>query len=677
MAKIITENFKVETTNELYSSFKSQNSVLADNFENQLNSYNTSTLTPDNRALNGGNVSDIKGFVTSQLNILRPESEYYIMASRALADIEGVPTIQNTQKDKRDFQRKVIFGAKIDEDSARYMFFESPWTPGTVYDSFDDTIDIENQNTIVTIRSADDDYLVFKCIENNNGGASTTSPQSVISELSDSEYQSVETTDKYIWQYMFTVPSAEAETYKTSDSLPLPANGGDVNVIANAKECVSQIIIESTPASHFNQFVFDTSNNGLNPSNVSMISVDTENVASTGITKVRLGVQNTSVVSSQSDHYTKMYLRAGADENAGKLYEVIKSTSSALTSEIIVEIKTTDDIPKVCQLVPKVLVSESDIDGERCKAYGVIDHLGTLKRVAYETKGSKYKIATARILNPTGLTDTTESSLRVVISPTGGHGSNPKNEMAMSRLAVVVNFSGENLNTPKSYYYTQVGLIKNPEFSSDTNPSVFDNRTLVTFPGNKKAEAVAGRFAEQFIETLDVKDFKPGRYYTIVDPGNMTVTEWASIGASPNSDGEVVSGLTFYVPPNNIIVLDSSKTGKISTAVNSYSLDKDIETITAKVHQSQLLNTPLPDGSTQVYFSDYSGAFKSKLHPGPITIKNSLDVSGGDTLNINSFSEIQHGDYIAYSGQLLHYLDFSPIERTPTTKEKIKFIFDF
>ncbi len=673
MAKIITENFKVETTNELYTSFKSQNGILANNFENQLSAYNTAFLSPASRALLTGDITDIKAFVTNQLEVLRPESDYYIMASRALTDIEGVPVIQNTQKDKRDFQRKVIFGAKISEDSARYMFFEKPWIAGSRYDAFDDTIDIEDLNCIVTIRSADDDYLVFKCIENNNGGLSTTSPHSVVSELADSAYQSVETTDKYIWQYMFTVPSSEAETYKTSDSLPLPAGGGDPNVIANAKECVSQIVIESTPPSHFNQFIFDIRDNGLRPSNVT--ALNNEPIEGTNLMRVKLGIQNTSVLSNITGHYTRMYLRSGEGDTAGKLYDIISSKSSALTSEITVEVETTDTLPPICQLVPKISVTEGSIDGERCKAYGVIDNLGTLVRVAFENKGSKYKIAEAEAVNPKGLSDETPTTLRVVISPTGGHGSNPINEIAMSRIAVVVNFSGENANTPKSYYYTQVGLLKNPEFVGGGQPSTFDNRTVATFTGDKTLQTAPGRFAQQFIKTEDVKQFQPGRHYTVVDPGNMSISEWGSIGVSPDASGNIPAGLTFYVDPSNSTILDSSRTGKISSAVTNFSPDEDIETITAKVHQSDFITSP--SEVTKVYFTDYTGPFKSKIHPGPITIKNRADSAGGDTININTFSNIEHGDYVPYTGQLLHYLDFSPIERTATTKEKIKFLFDF
>ena len=104
MAKIITENFKVETSNELFNSFKNINSTLSANFLSSLQAYNIN----NSLGLSTGNNSAIQDFVDEQLQILRPESYYYIMAS----SVDKNNNILNTQKEKRDFQRRVIFGNK-------------------------------------------------------------------------------------------------------------------------------------------------------------------------------------------------------------------------------------------------------------------------------------------------------------------------------------------------------------------------------------------------------------------------------------------------------------------------------------------------------------------------------------------------------------------------------------
>ena len=75
MTKIITENFKTETTHSLFDSLASDN--------------------------------------------------YYVMASTSLNSTEFAKesTITNTQFDKRDFQKKVIFANRVTQENARYMFY--------------------------------------------------------------------------------------------------------------------------------------------------------------------------------------------------------------------------------------------------------------------------------------------------------------------------------------------------------------------------------------------------------------------------------------------------------------------------------------------------------------------------------------------------------------------------
>jgi hypothetical protein len=60
-------------------------------------------------------------------------------------------TIANTQKEKREFQRRVIFGNRISDSDIRYMFYKNNWISETVYDDFDYQEDITLVNSIVTV----------------------------------------------------------------------------------------------------------------------------------------------------------------------------------------------------------------------------------------------------------------------------------------------------------------------------------------------------------------------------------------------------------------------------------------------------------------------------------------------------------------------------------------------
>jgi len=184
-----------------------------------------------------------------------------------------------------------------------------------------------------------------------------------------------------------------------------------------------------------------------------------------------------------------------------------------------------------------------------------------------------------------------------VISPRGGHGSDPISEMYMSKIMIVTNFITNNLtNIPDTNTYTKVGLIKNPSFVGNTTPLDFDNRLVIT----------------------------------------------------SNSD------LTSTVNQNDYL----------EQTVNG-------ENITGRIHEIAYdANTNL----TTMYVAEYEGAFSDTFQPGDASAKANLDDTESNTVTINTVS---NKTYVAYSGDLLHFIDFDPIERQADRKEKIKFVFDF
>jgi hypothetical protein len=664
MAKIITENFKVETSNELFNSFKNINSTLSANFLSSLQAYNTNNLL----GLSADNNTAIQEFVDDQLQILRPESHYYIMAS----SVDKNGSIQNTQKEKRDFQRRVIFGNKITDADVRYMFYKNNWTSGTIYDDFDDEEDVTLMNTVVTVPDDEGNYLVFKCLENNKGSASTVTPS--LSGINPASYEFITQPDKYIWKYMFTVSSSEAAIYQTTDSLPLPYPAyGDAQVIAAASESVSQIIIEETPANQFNAYLFGAATDSTNCSDVIVFSAvqndGIKNLVVTITAKVGFSLY------TSANAYANMYLKT-----PNGLYEVLSSAPET-PDRISIAVRTTDSITPttVCQLVPKINVSQSTLTGTPCKAYGIIDQFGTLTGVGFhtlisgagDTKGTEYKFATAEIAYPGSLTNPGTTILRCVVSPRGGHGSNPIAELAMSRLAIITNFSGESATIPDSNTYTKVGLMKNPTFSDGLYPDSFDNRTTITVAGNRANVALPNYYIQQYIKTVVVNALSVGTTYVITSLGDTTQTQW---NVAAGTSGVIyVIGNTFTASAV-AIGTGTVSTYRLAPAVDA-TLDPGDEILSAKIHESVYDSG---SDTTTIYLVDYYGNFENTFQKGTIYVKSSLAQTTATTLSINNAStDVVYGKYTPYTGELLHYVDFDPITRQLERKEKIKFIFDF
>ena len=607
MAKIITENFKVETTKEMFSTFTSKNDTIAANFLTGLNTYVANnagvTLTTDQK-------NEIQDIVEGQLATNIPVASYYIVGS----SIDKANVILNTQVEKRDFQRRVIFGNKVSEDNIRYMFYKNAWLTGTIYDDFDDTQDISTLNNIVTVSNSEGDYEVFKCLENNNGSASTSTPS--FTGVDPNSYEQIFSGDGYVWKYLFTVSAGDDIVFGTNDSLPLPyPSYGNTDVIAAAKENISQIIIEDTQINLFQQYRFGPSNNATDSSTVSFQSI-VQSATSANVADIRVRATPKAGFSlyTGNDSYKNMYLLQTDSSGAMTVYDILSSsTPNSPDLDIDLKINTTDgNSPNlfkndIFQIVPKINVTRSTSSGTPCVAYGIIDQFGTLKRVAFKSKGSEYKFATATLALPTAVatnyTPAQAATLRCVISPTGGHGSDMISELAMSRLAVITNFSGEDVAIPDANSYTKVGLIKNPSFTDSTLPTQFDNRTTIVISGDHTATALAGYYVQQ------------------------------------------------------TVALDTTNN----------------EVITARIHESVFSG-----GNTTIHLVDYYGDFKNTFQTGIISVKANLSTTTASTLTINNAStDVTYGKYSPYTGQVLHFVDFDPIQRQATRKEKIKFIFDF
>ena len=71
---------------------------------------------------------------------------------------------------------------------------------------------------------------------------------------------------------------------------------------------------------------------------------------------------------------------------------------------------------------------------------------------------------------------------------------------------------------------------------------------------------------------------------------------------------------------------------------------------------------------------DYTGDYSTTFEAGEANVKTEPDSLISNDFTINT---ITPGNYVPYSGEIYHFVDFNPIERQPDTKEKVKFVFDF
>lgn len=616
MAKVVTESFRIESTNEFVDSF-------ADAAKN----------------------------------------DYYIMASSHSADATA---ITNSQSDIRDFQRRVIFGNKIDSSDVRYMFERQPWTSGTIYDAFDDEQDMSTKNYYVTVLDGtinETSYKVFKCIRNNGGQPSTNSPSTALS--ASTNYETTEE-DGYVWKYMFDVPPAEYILFGTSNLLPYVAS---TTVSTSAQQGIGDVVVQSSPAGAFSSYVVGPTGNPGQATVVSAVSLN----AST----FRVEVAATQEVKTTVGEYKNMYLRL-AD---GSLVDIIDSSTPAFASSgnkvLYVDVTTTSVpnsfVDQSVEILPKVKISKpNDTSGTQALAYGVIDSAGNLVNVNFKTKGSGYDFATAELQQPGQASGTVVdgSQLRVIHSPEGGHGADPIHELYMSRVETVTTFFSDiTTDTPSTNTYTKVGVIKNPHF-----------KVVDTFGAGLSDDLKIELNKTYKITNLGVGD-QQAAWNQIAGTANVVYSVGSVITAKA-IDIDTNGGKVMEIPDtfdNRIKITKDVKMTTGQAAAGFYiSQTENGETCEGIIHEVKYTD-PGNTGSqthTELYVTDAVGAYNKTFDTNTnIQIKETKESS--TTAFSSTINSVVQSVYTPFTGELLHFVDFAPITRAESSKEKVKLIFDF
>ena len=213
MAAIVTNKFRINNSEQFYESF--------------------SEATP----------------TTYYLFVGRPQA---FSASTGGVTDSVPPTPIDNVVDEYMYYRDMIAAKKIAASDRTYAIPRHDWATGTVYDYYrGDYGATVNGSVVETVGGITDPFAttskmyvrssagnVYKCMWNNNGGASDTEP----SGTSTSEYSIG--SDKYVWKYMYTHTTTETTNFLTTDFMAVHTDAtvsaaavdGAVNryVIANA-----------------------------------------------------------------------------------------------------------------------------------------------------------------------------------------------------------------------------------------------------------------------------------------------------------------------------------------------------------------------------------------------------------------------------------------------------------
>jgi hypothetical protein len=338
-----------------------------------------------------------------------------------------------------DVYDQMLFGKKINSTDVALMISRNTWTPGTVYTMYDDVeIDLFNKQFYVSVQDGSF-YNVYKCIDNNRGGRSTSPPYGTA-------VNTIMTADKYMWKFMFTIDSSNYSKFSTTDYLPIVE---DISVKQGAIPGSVETIKIISPGVGYDNYL----TNGT-------FQADDIRVAGNG-TVYRLPSSAFNI----DNFYTNCLLKIETGPAVNQYRTIVQyngATRLATLDSAFLPGPVAGDTYSVYPIVQ--VFNTGYVQSTNCIARAIIS--GTANAVTsieVLNVGSNYKSATAEIVVANTVSVRSVAQVRPIISPFGGHGSDPAKELVASKICFRTTFTGtEGSYIPANNDFRTVGIIKNP-----------------------------------------------------------------------------------------------------------------------------------------------------------------------------------------------------------------------
>ena len=380
---------------------------------------------------------------------------YYLTASRhTQANNATVPTpYDNVSNTDIGYYQELIFGKKVTTSDINHMIPRVNWTTNTVYSAYSDTdSELYSKNFYVSSDQGST-YYVYKVLDNNGNTRSTVDPGST--STSESACNFITTADGYTWKLIYSMPEETFEKFATSDYMPVVVNA---NVASNAVHGAIDVINITTPGSNY-----------VATLSGSFTATDLRDaVIAEGFTGNTTTYRLTANASSNNDFYINSGLYLTGGTGSGQLRKIVSYSAASRIATILTPFDTQPLTDTTYLIAPYLTVSG---DGTtNAEGYATVSSNATvnnfISRINITNRGAGYTYATAIVTGNTGGISN-NAVLKVVIPPTGGHGSDPINELGGNYLGISVNFSNNESGTITTENdFAQIGLLKDPLFNN-------------------------------------------------------------------------------------------------------------------------------------------------------------------------------------------------------------------
>ena len=149
---------------------------------------------------------------------------------------EIVPALSDTLLSNNGIHNTIMAVKRIEPTDVVYMVNRVNWTTGTIYDRFDDTVDLSTKNFYVYNAS---NSCIYKCVNRKDYLGWAPVPSTVVPASTSAENFS--TADGYWWRLIYHVPDADVQKFLTTNYIPVRFFSSSTNF--NCSGVVSGITI--------------------------------------------------------------------------------------------------------------------------------------------------------------------------------------------------------------------------------------------------------------------------------------------------------------------------------------------------------------------------------------------------------------------------------------------------
>jgi hypothetical protein len=404
------------------------------------------------------------------------------------------PAAADTDQTESEFWQNVLAHKRITEDDVSIVVPRYDWTIGTVYSPYRPTIELFNPDNPYIFYVLVDEERVYKCIDNNYGAPSTVAPTHT-----DTDVKLL--SDGYRWKFMYSITESRRKFLlkgglKTSGTLRpgyMPVE--NIESLGINDERYLQFAVQNAGVDGevvFIYFLPEYSNYLISDR---CIFSSTDNVIvspSVSVGGLTATLYSPSFVPVQ-DYYNNMVLSIDSGQGKGQRRIISSYTPGTTSANVTIEVTnpfTVELLPNssTFSIVPNVI-----LDGDGSANNNTLDPLRTIADVSvlfdsttitggyryvdsFEMldTGMDYSYATLKVIAGLTFASNIPSSLLTdfsnvatpIISPQGGHGSNPVAELGGNSLMIVKKYSGnENGKVTSQNEFRQFGIIKNPDLA--------------------------------------------------------------------------------------------------------------------------------------------------------------------------------------------------------------------